>query len=92
MSGISKINRFYFPSPSFVDEVLSINSHFDFICLVGTIPEQLGHCCCGQLQGHESRSRNFSGERLGEATCMILVQLLQSSVKSKESQRYISMD
>uniref|UniRef100_A0A8B9YVH4 non-specific serine/threonine protein kinase n=1 Tax=Buteo japonicus TaxID=224669 RepID=A0A8B9YVH4_9AVES len=29
--------------------------------LVGTIPEQLGHCCCGQLQGHESRSRNFSG-------------------------------
>ncbi|NXS45897.1 ULK2 kinase, partial [Balaeniceps rex] len=30
--------------------------------LVGTIPEQLGHCCCGQLQGHESRSRNFSGE------------------------------
>ncbi|XP_061460663.1 serine/threonine-protein kinase ULK2 isoform X2 [Rhineura floridana] len=29
--------------------------------LVGTIPEQLGHCCCGQLQGHESRSRNSSG-------------------------------
>ncbi|XP_042298280.1 serine/threonine-protein kinase ULK2 isoform X3 [Sceloporus undulatus] len=29
--------------------------------LVGTIPEQLGHCCCGQLQGHESRSRTSSG-------------------------------
>ncbi|XP_075760764.1 serine/threonine-protein kinase ULK2 isoform X2 [Pelodiscus sinensis] len=29
--------------------------------LVGTIPEQLGHCCCGQPQGHESRSRNASG-------------------------------
>lgn len=32
--------------------------------VVGTIPEQLGHCCCGQLQGHESRSRNSSGEQL----------------------------
>uniref|UniRef100_A0A670KIF2 non-specific serine/threonine protein kinase n=1 Tax=Podarcis muralis TaxID=64176 RepID=A0A670KIF2_PODMU len=30
--------------------------------LVGTIPEQLGHCCCGQLQGHDSRSRNSSGD------------------------------
>ncbi|XP_069471287.1 serine/threonine-protein kinase ULK2 isoform X2 [Ambystoma mexicanum] len=29
--------------------------------LVGIIPEQLGHCCCGHLQGHESRSRNSSG-------------------------------
>ncbi|XP_043355484.1 serine/threonine-protein kinase ULK2 isoform X3 [Dermochelys coriacea] len=29
--------------------------------LVGTIPEQLGHCCCGQPQGHESRNRNASG-------------------------------
>ncbi|XP_074045339.1 serine/threonine-protein kinase ULK2 isoform X2 [Macrotis lagotis] len=29
--------------------------------LVGTIPEQLGHCCCGQPQGHDSRSRNSSG-------------------------------
>ncbi|XP_075445717.1 serine/threonine-protein kinase ULK2 isoform X2 [Ascaphus truei] len=29
--------------------------------LVGTIPEQLGHCCCGHAQGHESRSRNSSG-------------------------------
>ncbi|OCT94985.1 serine/threonine-protein kinase ULK2 [Xenopus laevis] len=29
--------------------------------LVGTIPEQLGHCCCGYAQGHESRSRNSSG-------------------------------
>ncbi|XP_015283961.1 PREDICTED: serine/threonine-protein kinase ULK2-like, partial [Gekko japonicus] len=28
--------------------------------LVGTIPEQLGHCCCGQPQGHEARSRNSS--------------------------------
>uniref|UniRef100_A0A6J0UVH0 non-specific serine/threonine protein kinase n=1 Tax=Pogona vitticeps TaxID=103695 RepID=A0A6J0UVH0_9SAUR len=29
--------------------------------LAGIIPEQLGHCCCGQRQGHESRSRNSSG-------------------------------
>ncbi|XP_068124822.1 serine/threonine-protein kinase ULK2 isoform X2 [Hyperolius riggenbachi] len=29
--------------------------------LVGTIPEQLGHCCCGYPQGHESRSRSSSG-------------------------------
>ncbi|XP_053310787.1 serine/threonine-protein kinase ULK2 isoform X2 [Spea bombifrons] len=29
--------------------------------LVGVIPEQLGHCCCGHAQGHESRSRNSSG-------------------------------
>ncbi|XP_056467003.1 serine/threonine-protein kinase ULK2 [Gadus chalcogrammus] len=29
--------------------------------LVGTIPEQLGHCCCGHAQGHESRSRSSSG-------------------------------
>ncbi|XP_053563332.1 serine/threonine-protein kinase ULK2 isoform X1 [Bombina bombina] len=28
--------------------------------LVGTIPEQLGPCCCGHAQGHESRSRNSS--------------------------------
>ncbi|XP_067864549.1 serine/threonine-protein kinase ULK2 isoform X1 [Heptranchias perlo] len=29
--------------------------------LVGTIPEQLSHCCCGLPQGHESRSRTPSG-------------------------------
>ncbi|XP_069767604.1 serine/threonine-protein kinase ULK2 isoform X3 [Narcine bancroftii] len=29
--------------------------------LVGTIPEQLGHCCCGLPQGHEPRSRTASG-------------------------------
>uniref|UniRef100_A0AAY4DDY0 non-specific serine/threonine protein kinase n=1 Tax=Denticeps clupeoides TaxID=299321 RepID=A0AAY4DDY0_9TELE len=29
--------------------------------LVGTIPEQLGQCCCGHPQGHESRSRSSSG-------------------------------
>ncbi|XP_012680681.2 serine/threonine-protein kinase ULK2 isoform X2 [Clupea harengus] len=29
--------------------------------LVGTIPEQLGHCCCGHPQGHEARSRSSSG-------------------------------
>lgn len=34
------------------------------LSVVGTIPEQLGHCCCGQLQGHESRSRNSSGKQL----------------------------
>lgn len=28
--------------------------------LVGTIPEQTGHCCCGLPQGQESRSRNSS--------------------------------
>ncbi|KAM4702341.1 serine/threonine-protein kinase ULK2 isoform 1-T1 [Discoglossus pictus] len=28
--------------------------------LVGTIPEQLGPCCCGHAQGHESRSRSSS--------------------------------
>ncbi|CAH2222499.1 serine threonine- kinase ULK2 isoform X1 [Pelobates cultripes] len=28
--------------------------------LVGTIPEQLGHCCCGHTQVHESRSRSSS--------------------------------
>ncbi|XP_068172903.1 serine/threonine-protein kinase ULK2 isoform X2 [Antennarius striatus] len=28
--------------------------------LVGTIPEQLGHCCC-HLQNHEARSRSSSG-------------------------------
>ncbi|KAG8451693.1 hypothetical protein GDO86_003764 [Hymenochirus boettgeri] len=32
--------------------------------LVGTIPEQLGHCCCGHTQGHESRSRSSSGGSL----------------------------
>lgn len=31
-----------------------------FVSLVGTIPEQLGHCCC-HLQSHESRSRSSSG-------------------------------
>ncbi|XP_056229802.1 serine/threonine-protein kinase ULK2 isoform X1 [Seriola aureovittata] len=30
--------------------------------LVGTIPEQLGHCCC-HLQSHEPRSRSSSGGR-----------------------------
>ncbi|XP_058857564.1 serine/threonine-protein kinase ULK2-like isoform X1 [Acipenser ruthenus] len=29
--------------------------------LVGTIPEQLGQCCCGTPQVHESRSRSSSG-------------------------------
>ncbi|XP_030632263.1 serine/threonine-protein kinase ULK2 isoform X3 [Chanos chanos] len=28
--------------------------------LVGTIPEQLGHCCCGHPQSHETRSRSSS--------------------------------
>ncbi|XP_039363650.1 serine/threonine-protein kinase ULK2 isoform X3 [Mauremys reevesii] len=35
--------------------------------LVGTIPEQLGHCCCGQPQGHESRSRNTSGSPIPQS-------------------------
>ncbi|XP_062887372.1 serine/threonine-protein kinase ULK2 isoform X1 [Mobula hypostoma] len=29
--------------------------------LVGTIPEQLSHCCCGLPPGHDSRSRTPSG-------------------------------
>ncbi|XP_066519387.1 serine/threonine-protein kinase ULK2 isoform X2 [Hoplias malabaricus] len=29
--------------------------------LVGTIPEQLGHCCCGHPHNHEARSRSSSG-------------------------------
>ncbi|KAL7831793.1 hypothetical protein AOLI_G00293410 [Acnodon oligacanthus] len=29
--------------------------------LVGTIPEQLGHCCCGHPHSHEARSRSSSG-------------------------------
>uniref|UniRef100_A0A8C4EUH7 non-specific serine/threonine protein kinase n=1 Tax=Dicentrarchus labrax TaxID=13489 RepID=A0A8C4EUH7_DICLA len=33
--------------------------------LVGTIPEQLGHCCC-HLQNHEPRSRSSSG---GQFNC-----------------------
>ncbi|XP_067421925.1 serine/threonine-protein kinase ULK2 isoform X7 [Emydura macquarii macquarii] len=35
--------------------------------LVGTIPEQLGHCCCGQPQGHESRTRNASGSPIPQS-------------------------
>lgn len=31
-----------------------------FLCAVGTIPEQLGHCCC-HLQNQEPRSRSSSG-------------------------------
>ncbi|XP_051534803.1 serine/threonine-protein kinase ULK2-like isoform X2 [Myxocyprinus asiaticus] len=29
--------------------------------LVGTIPEQLGYCCCGHPQSHEPRSHSSSG-------------------------------
>ncbi|XP_060799880.1 serine/threonine-protein kinase ULK2 isoform X3 [Neoarius graeffei] len=29
--------------------------------LVATIPEQLGHCCCGHPHSHEARSRSSSG-------------------------------
>lgn len=36
---------------------------------VGTIPEQLGHCCCGHPQSHEARSRSSSG---GEFICQRL--------------------
>ncbi|XP_061247139.1 serine/threonine-protein kinase ULK2 isoform X4 [Bos javanicus] len=35
--------------------------------LVGTIPEQFRQCCCGHLQGHESRSRNSSGSPVPQA-------------------------
>lgn len=30
-------------------------------CTVATIPEQLGHCCCGHPHSHEARSRSSSG-------------------------------
>lgn len=54
-------------SPSSTDMVsatgrrLSTGSSRPYSPLVGTIPEQLGHCCCGHAQGHESRSRSSSG-------------------------------
>ncbi|KAG8587801.1 hypothetical protein GDO81_005786 [Engystomops pustulosus] len=54
-------------SPSSTDLVstpgrrLSTGSSRPYSPLVGTIPEQIGHCCCGHPQGHESRSRSSSG-------------------------------
>ncbi|XP_041919214.1 serine/threonine-protein kinase ULK2 isoform X1 [Alosa sapidissima] len=44
--------------------------------LVGTIPEQLGHCCCGHPQGHEARSRSSSG---GSPSSQLLGTRLQSA-------------
>ncbi|XP_010775588.1 serine/threonine-protein kinase ULK2-like, partial [Notothenia coriiceps] len=35
--------------------------------LVGTIPEQLGHCCC-HMQSHEPRSRSSSGGQFTGST------------------------
>uniref|UniRef100_A0A3P9A8C3 non-specific serine/threonine protein kinase n=1 Tax=Esox lucius TaxID=8010 RepID=A0A3P9A8C3_ESOLU len=50
-------------SPQMTGRRLSIGSSRPYSPspLVGTIPEQLGHCCCGHPQGHESRSRSSSG-------------------------------
>lgn len=52
---------------------MSWRAHLMCVCLllcncspVGTIPEQLGHCCCGHPQSHEARSRSSSG---GEFIC-----------------------
>uniref|UniRef100_A0AAY5L4J0 non-specific serine/threonine protein kinase n=1 Tax=Esox lucius TaxID=8010 RepID=A0AAY5L4J0_ESOLU len=47
-------------SPQMTGRRLSIGSSRPYSPspLVGTIPEQLGHCCCGHPQGHESRSRS----------------------------------
>ncbi|XP_078010879.1 serine/threonine-protein kinase ULK2 isoform X3 [Phascolarctos cinereus] len=50
--------------------------------LVGTIPEQLGHCRCGQPQGHDSRSRNSSGSPVPQSQspqCLLLGARLQST-------------
>ncbi|KAM8975850.1 serine/threonine-protein kinase ULK2 isoform 2-T2 [Pelodytes ibericus] len=49
--------------------------------LVGTIPEQLGHCCCGHAQGHESRSRSSSGSPVPQSQSpqFLLGARLQSS-------------
>lgn len=38
----------------------SLLTNLSFLCAVGTIPEQLGHCCC-HLQNQEPRSRSSSG-------------------------------
>ncbi|KAM6988605.1 serine/threonine-protein kinase ULK2 [Tautogolabrus adspersus] len=48
--------------PQTVSRRLSIGSSRPYSPspLVGTIPEQLGHCCC-HLQNHEPRSRSSSG-------------------------------
>ncbi|XP_029571419.1 serine/threonine-protein kinase ULK2-like isoform X2 [Salmo trutta] len=50
-------------SPQMTGRRLSIGSSRPYSPspLVGTIPEQLGHCCCGHPQGHESRSHSSSG-------------------------------
>ncbi|KAM9442675.1 serine/threonine-protein kinase ULK2-like isoform 2-T2 [Salvelinus alpinus] len=50
-------------SPQMTGRRLSIGSSRPYSPspLVGTIPEQLGHCCCGHPQGHESSSRSSSG-------------------------------
>uniref|UniRef100_A0A8C7W0G9 non-specific serine/threonine protein kinase n=1 Tax=Oncorhynchus mykiss TaxID=8022 RepID=A0A8C7W0G9_ONCMY len=49
-------------SPQMTGRRLSIGSSRPYSPspLVGTIPEQLGHCCCGHPQGHESRKKNRS--------------------------------
>ncbi|XP_056612520.1 serine/threonine-protein kinase ULK2 isoform X1 [Triplophysa dalaica] len=39
--------------------------------LVGTIPEQLGHCCCGHPQSHEARSRSSSGGSHGPSSQLL---------------------
>uniref|UniRef100_A0A674C3A6 non-specific serine/threonine protein kinase n=1 Tax=Salmo trutta TaxID=8032 RepID=A0A674C3A6_SALTR len=50
-------------SPQMTGRRLSVGSSRPYSPspLVGTIPEQLGHCCCGHTKGHESRSRSSSG-------------------------------
>ncbi|RXM91369.1 Serine/threonine-protein kinase ULK2 [Acipenser ruthenus] len=57
--------------------------------LVGTIPEQLGQCCCGTPQVHESRSRSSSGGRLSEQPVRITLggQPYQGSTDSLNTER-----
>uniref|UniRef100_A0A4W5LJQ4 Uncharacterized protein n=1 Tax=Hucho hucho TaxID=62062 RepID=A0A4W5LJQ4_9TELE len=57
-------------SPQMTGRRLSIGSSRPYSPspLVGTIPEQLGHCCCGHTKGHESRSRSSSGGEFSRHT------------------------
>lgn len=61
ISAISVLGKIYILKAD-----MSQHAHFMSVCLclcppVGTIPEQLGHCCCGHPQSHEPRSRSSSG-------------------------------
>lgn len=69
-----------------------------FLCAVGTIPEQLGHCCC-HLQNQEPRSRSSSGGtfsgsparsqgyRTSVLPCSLQFQVLCLQYEQKEQRR-----